>query len=119
MSKQSTLFFEIIQRDSEFAKVPIVWRAKKKGGRLHVTRQDERVLVEINVKGLSLDRVEELVRKALVYANEIYRGYTKASVIGGSLKEKGEGVKWMGTKREREEALKGAILERIDELFAA
>jgi hypothetical protein len=91
MKKESRqLVLSILQRQSQFAELPILWKPSKKGPAFRVTRtmgdpnvegSAGRISVEINFKGLSFDELQTLVNKILVYANEMYREQTRASVI--------------------------------------
>jgi len=116
-AKDAKILLRVLQAHGEFKNVPVTWAPSKRGPRLRITRQDVRVRVEINYKGLSVPELEKLVRRALRHANDMYREVTSASMIseGVEVREGKEGVKWSETERGMREALRAGLLERIDE----
>ncbi len=126
--EERQIFFRLIQENSSFAGVPVNWAPKNGGPKLRVSRQDERVRIQINVRGVGLAELDRLARKGLKHAKDIHSGVTSASAIGIGLKEKEEsdGIKWAETERGREEqraeileGLREGLSERIEERLSA
>lgn len=63
----------ILQAQSQFRDVPVLWNIVRSGPRVHVTHGGKGVSVSVRLEGLSAEGLIETVSHALGLANQLYR----------------------------------------------
>ena len=115
------ILLDALKAQSEFASVPVLWQPGKRGPRMRVTgAEGGTMVIALNYKGLGPEGLVALVKRALVAANEMYRGLTSASAVGSDLEglPVHEGRGYVMTEREMVAAWRDGMGERIEEIFA-
>ena len=128
-TKDSVVFLRVLQAMGKFKNVPVLWRPSKRGPAFRIVRglgsEDQkgsagRIVVELNIKGLSIPEIEVVVNTVLGFANEMYRNGTSATVIASEAGEnKADGISWEDTKAGMIHAWREEVGEFFDRMVEA
>ena len=91
----------ILQSQTQFAELPVVWQPSRTGPKMRVKGvMWGAVTIEVNFKAVSMGTLLELIPRALKDANDIHRGLTQASAVGVHETEVHEGREYVPNERD-------------------